>query len=166
MTQDQPIVGVRFVEAGAIAYCAQGSLRTALLAMAAGYRQRVGFDTSAGRWLYTRRTHYRANRHHAERLLRLGAGDDAAFSPEDLRPSLFPGPTERSAVDALLGAAQAPLIALAPGSIWATKRWPGFADLARRLRDTGRLVIVGSGDDRPLAQEIVAATGGAALDAT
>jgi hypothetical protein len=37
----------------AIAYLAQGSVRSAALARLAGFRTRVGFTTSAGRWLYT-----------------------------------------------------------------------------------------------------------------
>ena len=112
---------------------------------------------------------FRADRHHAERLWRLAARDDARPTPEELRPRLYPGTAERGEVDALLSAAGfagEPLIALAPGSIWGTKRWPYYADLARRLTNTGRLVVIGSAADAPLATEIAAATLGSAIDAT
>ena len=52
------------------AYLAQGSLRSAALAAIAGYRERIGFSTSAGRLLYTTRVLRRDDRHHAERLWR------------------------------------------------------------------------------------------------
>ena len=146
-----------------IAFCAQGSPRSAALALLAGVRERVGFDTSAGRALYTRRVRYRGDRHHAERLWRLAAGD-AAPDPADetIRPRLFPGGSERAAVDALLKDVPrdgAPLLALAPGSIWGTKRWPHFAALAARFAPLYRLVVIGSGSDAPLAIEIGRAAG-------
>ncbi|MBK8056386.1 MAG: glycosyltransferase family 9 protein [Gemmatimonadetes bacterium] len=59
-----------------------------------------------------------------------------------------------------------PLLAIAPGSAWATKRWPYYAALARRLTLLGRVVILGSDGDSHLAQEIVAETFGSAIDAT
>jgi heptosyltransferase-2 len=148
---------------GAAAYLAQGSLRSAALARMAGLRELVGFDTSAGRVLYSRRVRYRPDRHHAERLWRLAAGDAAPDpSEETIRPRLVPGDAERSATDALLKDVPrdgAPFLALAPGSIWGTKRWPHFAALAARLAPLYRLVVVGGADDTPLAVEIGRAAG-------
>jgi heptosyltransferase-2 len=152
----------------AVCYLAQGSVRSAFLALSAGYRERVGFNTSAGRWLYTRRITHRAVQHHAERLLRLAAGDEASVAPSDLKPSLFPSDSDRTAVDQLLseqGASGDRLIALAPGSVWATKRWPGFPALAQSLAQYGRIVIIGGNDDRELAADIGASATGT-VDAT
>jgi heptosyltransferase-2 len=154
----------------AIAYLAQGSVRSAALAKLAGFRTRVGFTTSAGRWLYTRRVAYRDNRHHAERLWSLAAEvPDAVPSPAQLRPRLFPGGAEREAVDKLLADAALgglPLVALAPGSVWATKRWPYYADLARQLAPSARFVVVGAKDDAALAAEISSSAAGRVIDAT
>ncbi len=158
------------------AYLAHGSLRSAALAAAAGVRTRVGFDTSAGRRLYTVRVPYDESAHHARRLLDLAVVPRGrAASDEEAVPSLHPGAAERAAVDALLGAADGeargrPLVALAPGSVWATKRWPFYAQLARRIAGEARLAVVGGPDDAPLAAEIaaeIAATPGAdVVDAT
>jgi heptosyltransferase-2 len=150
----------------AVAYMAQGSLRSASLAILAGFRHRVGFDSSAGRSLYSAQVPYDHDSHHAVRLLRLGG-----FTPADASatPSLYPGIAERTAVDELLAAAGAgndPLMAYAPGSAWATKRWPGYPALAHTLRELGRPVVVGGADDDALARQIVDATGGDAIDAT
>ena len=156
-----------------VAYLAQGSMRSAALAMTACISRRVGFDTSAGRALYTDRVPNRDGMHHAERLWRL-AGANVSPSRDALRPRLYPGAAERSAVDDLLRDARAsvadagrPLVALAPGSVWATKRWPFYAALAQALTPVARLVIIGSKDDAELARAIVDAVGADhAIDAT
>ncbi|MGH7617104.1 MAG: glycosyltransferase family 9 protein [Gemmatimonadaceae bacterium] len=150
----------------ASAYFAQGSVRSGALGVAARIRDRVGFSTSAGRAFYTTRVTPRAGTHHAERLLSLGTR--GAATAGDIRPRLFPGAAERAQADQVLGKAAHTerLIALAPGSVWATKRWPHYPALARELRAHGRIVVVGSDADRPLATEIVAATNGEAIDAT
>ena len=159
------------------AYLAQGSTRSAALAAAAGIGRRVGFATSGGRLLYTHRVPYLDDRHHAERLWRLAFpdGGPAEVEPERIRPRLEPGGAERAAVDDLLHGHDPalPLVALAPGSVWATKRWPGYPDLARRLAAGvgARLVVVGAAADRELAAEIAAAVAGVpgsapAIDAT
>ena len=144
------------------AYMAQGSWRTAALARMAGVRS-VGFDTSAGRWLYSRRVAYRTDWHHAQRLLALARDprEAAPIHPELLRPSLYPGALEEAQVTALLHGAGVlageRLIALAPGSVWATKRWPSYDALARelvaRLPDR-RVVVIGAIGDAPYAAAI------------
>lgn len=152
------------------AYLAQGSVRSAVLALLAGARERVGFDRSTGRRLYTRRVPHRADRHHAERLWRLAFPDFPGIEPtgDALRPELHPGPAERAAVDALLGDGDVrPLAVLAPGSVWATKRWPYYTELAARLVPRVRLAIVGGPDDAELARGIAAAANDSTLvDAT
>ena len=147
-------------------YLAQGSLRSAALAFATGVSERVGFQTSAGRALYSRTIPYRKDLHHAARLWQLGTPGREP-TPAQLRPHLYPGPEEIAAVDALLGGdiGDRPLVALAPGSVWATKRWPYYAELARALAAQARVVVIGSTDDRSLAAAIVAAAGPQTVDA-
>ena len=152
-----------------VAFLAQGSWRSAALALLAGVPARVGFATSAGRWLYTKRVAYRDDLHHAARLLMLARPNGREPTPEELRPSLAPGATERAEVDAFLrerGVGPGDrLVAVAPGSVWGTKRWPYYPQLAQALGDAARVVVVGSGADTPLATEILASAPGA-LDAT
>ncbi|HUQ45550.1 MAG TPA: lipopolysaccharide heptosyltransferase II [Gemmatimonadaceae bacterium] len=152
-----------------VAFLAQGSWRSAALALLAGVPARVGFATSAGRWLYTKRVAYRDHLHHAARLLMLARPNGREPTPEELRPSLAPGAAERAEVDAFLrerGVGPGDrLVAVAPGSVWGTKRWPFYPQLAQALAATARVVVVGSGADSPLAAEILAGAPGA-LDAT
>ncbi len=150
------------------AYLAQGSHRSGALARMAGIPERVGFDTSTGRIWYTRRVRHNRSQHHAERLWRLAAGDDA-LAPT-LRPRLYPGNADRAAVDTLLRDLPrdgATLVALAPGSIWGTKRWPHFAELAARIAPLHRIVVIGSAADTPIAASIAqAASASRVIDAT
>lgn len=144
------------------AYLAQGSVRSAALALAVGVPRRVGFATSAGRRLYTHRIEYREDLHHAVRLLQL-AGPELAHLAGEIRPRLYPGIPERGAVDRLLALHHAldegpPLVALAPASVWGTKRWPYYPELARELAPHARVVIIGSQQDAALAAEVAAAT--------
>jgi heptosyltransferase-2 len=143
-----------------VAYMGQGSMRSAALAVAARIPERVGFDTSAGRALYTRRVPNRDGVHHAERLWSL-SGAEVMPTRDALRPRLYPGPSEQRAVDALLGQwpAHSAFVALAPGSVWATKRWPFYSALAMALVQETRIVVVGSKDDAPLARAIRDAAG-------
>jgi heptosyltransferase-2 len=149
------------------AYHAQGSVRSAALSLVARIPERVGFVTSAGRHLYTRRVDYIENEHHASRLLRLGMEPGAIPSRGMPRPRLYPGDRERDAVDALLrelGWSGEPFVALAPGSVWPTKRWPEYAALAALI--DARVAVVGSGPDATLAGEILQAVGARAMDCT
>lgn len=155
----------------AAAYLAQGSVRSAVVALIAGIRERIGFDTSAGRLFYSRRIQYRAERHHAERLWRLAAGDAAPNPlPDVIRPRLYPGATEKAEVDALLKHVPrdgARMLAIAPGSIWGTKRWPHYALFAAHMAPLFRIIVVGGKDDAALAAEIGRAAGAErVLDAT
>lgn len=144
-----------------IAYLAQGSARSAALAVLAGVHERVGFATSPARSMYTKRVPYIENQHHAARLWLLAFPHErrAEPRPDRLRPRLFPGAAEKAAVNELLrecGMSGA-FVALAPGSVWATKRWPFYPELAARVSRRVPVVVVGGKDDQSHADAIAAA---------
>lgn len=152
------------------AYFAQGSVRSGALGLAAGIPRRVGFHSSAGRRFYTERVPYVEGTHHAARLYSLAVPGAATAPPaEALRPRLYPGEKERDAVSALLaraGHAGEPLVALAPGSVWPTKRWPYYPELARELVAAAapwtaaiRFVIIGGKADAEAARAVADAVG-------
>jgi heptosyltransferase-2 len=136
----------------------QGSPRSGALAFAAGCKKRIGFNTSDGSWTYTKRVEYRDDWHHARRLLSLGDLELATSATEltdaVIRPRLFPTADDMSAVDELLQHRKRPMVALAPGSAWRTKRWPEYGPLAALLADQYDIAIVGSADDLAAAGEI------------
>jgi heptosyltransferase II len=146
------------------AYLAQGSVRSGALALAAGVSRRVGFATSAGRRFYSVRVELREDLHHAARLLSLAGV--VTQEPAVIRPRLYPGIPERGAVDRLLAFHEVqddgpPLVALAPASVWATKRWPFYRQLAELLADRARVVVLGGREDVALADEVCTAIPGA-----
>jgi heptosyltransferase-2 len=85
-------------------------------------------------------------------------------------PHLFPGPDDVRAADALLVGAGITdgFVALAPGSMWGSKRWPYYAELAARLAPQVALAAVGGPEDAAAGDAIVAAAraaGGRAVSA-
>jgi len=142
------------------AYMAQGSLRSAMLVTAAGVKRRIGFNTSQGRRFYTDRVEYRADRHHAERLWWL-ANPDSSEPPrrDQIMPSLFPTAEDDQTAGAVvreqLADISRPFIALAPGSVWATKRWPFYPELALKIAEAFNVVVVGGGADLAIGDVIV-----------
>jgi heptosyltransferase-2 len=75
-----------------------------------------------------------------------------------LQPKLFPSPADQKRVDEfLLGRASRDLVAIAPGSVWATKRWPldHFRSLVDELIARGcRVVVIGGGEDAELCERL------------
>ena len=130
------------------AYLPHRSLRTAALSVLARIPSRVGFK---GPWsfLYTERVPKPRIGHEADRLLTLANG-----APEVYRPHLRCTAEDETVAAALM---EGRFIAVAPGSIWGSKRWPYYPQLAERLpRDVG-VVVVGGEDDAGLGEQIVAA---------
>ena len=142
------------------------SLRSALLVALAGATERIGFDRNAGRWLYTRVVAYAREKHEVERNLGLLEPFGGVALPA--RPELFPSERDRSRVAKLLRDVDDRFVAVAPGSVWPTKRWlpEGFARVCHWLADRHgfRCVLIGGAEDRSLAAQIVGLTNGAAVN--
>ncbi len=149
---------VRRLRAGQyeVAYLAQSSLRSALLAFVARVPRRIGFRGTPGGFLHTHSVVPRGEPHQVERLLALADG-----APDRREPELYPGAEERAAVNALLAEAgiQGEFVVLAPGTQWGSKRWPYYPELARALAAEVPLAIVGGPADRFDARKIRTALG-------
>jgi heptosyltransferase-2 len=144
----------------ATVYLPHRSVRSAVLALLSGARERVGFTDSPAAISYTRRVPRLRTGHEVERLLAL-AGSGVAPRPVTL------GLTASDHAEAETWLANhrvgPKFVALAPGSIWGTKRWPYYADLAAGLDQP--CVVVGGADDSSLADAIVSAAPGRAVSA-
>jgi len=132
------------------AYLPHRSLRTATLGVFAGIPTRIGFS-GAWSFLYTEARPKPALRHESDRLLALADKPPGVYPPQ-LRPT----PADEQAAAALIEGA---FVALAPGSIWGSKRWPYYPELAARLAARMPVVLVGGPDDAGLGEEIVTAVG-------
>ena len=147
----------------AAAYLPHRSLRTALLAWLARIPTRIGFRDG---WplFYTEARPRPKGAHEIDRLLRLASGSPAltgAAMPHAM-PTLVTTSEDRASVEGFLrehGIGD-PFVALAPGSIWGTKRWPYYKELALRLSERAAIVTVGGSEDASLGEEIVRAVEG------
>ena len=123
---------------------------------------------SRRRWVSLRWTQPRPVRpawlRYADALAPLGVAADGIAPPR-----YVPGPAGEAAAAAFFAAwdgaaGTSPVVALAPGARWATKRWPAsaFAAVATALREAGeRILWVGDSADRA---RFAAEGGAAALD--
>jgi len=136
-------------------YLPHRSWRSAALALLSGARERIGFADSPAAASYTRRVPRPETGHEVERLLTLAGGGEAAAAPVWIELTA----EDRAAADAWLRERRIGdgFVALAPGSIWGTKRWPGYAELAAAL--DAPVVVVGGPEDAPLAEAVAAAAG-------
>ena len=145
------------------AIAAHRSHRSALLLRLSGAPRRIGFAGAPGAWAYTERVPRELRQHAVRRYLRLGVAVGGRVEGADERPEIRFRQEHRSRVDfelRKLGVAEGQaLLALAPGSIWATKRWSpqGFAAVAAAAAARGlHPVLVGSQDERRLAENVAA----------
>ena len=169
-----------------------GQLRTAILVLATGAPVRIGFDrpraavwdasprkfsaearrhawqgAREGSWLSY--THHipvpTLDLHAVDRYLNVGPILGLEDGPPDFS---FPIPQAASSrVEALLrrhGLADAPLISMAPGTIWETKHWGAdkFAEVARHFLHKGFAVaLMGSRRERMVCDEVARLAPGA-----
>lgn len=139
--------------------------RTHLILYLAGIPIRVGFDRGTLPFLLTLKTPHPRGIHKIEKnlsLLKLLTHKQFSMQSE-----LFPSASDSSVVDALLKDLQGKrLIAMAPGSVWATKCWPVeyYLDLAKGLLQHGfALLLIGGKEDKPKCDAIQAELGKHAL---
>lgn len=149
---------------------AHRSLRTSLLVMLLGAPFSVGFRTAAGAFCYRKLVEYRAAHHETRRVLSLLEAIPG-FAPVQHVPetAITIPPADVEAADRLgetCFAGDAPVIAVAPGSAWATKRWPArhFAAAIRAICRRGfGAVLLGGESDAALCSKLSAETGAISL---
>ena len=147
----------------AAAYLPHRSLRSAAVAWLARIPRRVGFH-DGWRLLYTETRRRPAEGHEADRLLALAypaVGPAPAVARHHQMPNLETTIHDRARAEGFLREhhVHGPFAALAPGSIWGSKRWPAFSVVAERLAPRVGIVVVGGAEDASLAAEITAAVG-------
>lgn len=151
-----------------LAITPHSSLTTALLMKWGRIPERLGYDRwSAARTLTLRVPHLQ-NVLKIERNLHLLS----LFSKErfDMQTELFPDEAMRERTASLLSAllrSVKRVIAVAPGSIWPTKRWPeaSYVSLMRALDGLGYgLVFIGAPEEKALCDRIIGASDADALN--
>lgn len=146
------------VDGSTVALVPHKSMRTMMLVRAIGAERVITFQDAATRWVATDVVPYRHNVHEAARHLALldplGSGQAVL---EDLLPIKLFTDDDAGSITRLLPDGQGPLVVLAPGSAWPTKRWPGerFRELAKELIHFGaRVVVLGDVSTRSIVADL------------
>lgn len=141
------------------------SMRTAIVIGLSGIKERVSFSTSSGSLFYNHIVRYDKSKHEIERNLSLLVSMDIPIEREEF-PSLYPSPADIVTIDKFLFEReilnQHSIIAIAPGSVWNTKRWlhERFSELSLILANEGfEVVIIGGREDSELGRAIIETTG-------
>jgi heptosyltransferase-2 len=147
------------------------SLRSALLVWASGIPLRIGFDRSAGKFLFHTVIPYPHGIHEIRRNLHL-LHPFGLDSDRTVYPKLHFTEDDRKAVHSWLSRHgiddRKAIVAVAPGSVWTTKRWPSgfFGRLIRKLQDDDHpIVLIGGDGDRAVVDRILETTGSGPFDA-
>jgi len=142
--------------------------KSAIAPALAGIPERVGFVGEARFGLIN---HWRWGEKALPRFIDKNAAlalpDGSPLPPEWPVPQLRVPAEEVTRWRQASGLGTAPAVALAPGSVGASKRWTYYPEAARLLAQQGLDVwVVGGPGEKPLAAEIVAAGGGRVRDLT
>lgn len=137
----------------------QRYFRSALLAYLARARRRTGFDIKGSRILYNDIIPYDRKKHEVRRCLDLIAEHDY----DKYRPRIFADDKAGKTADELLldSGIEKGFAVVAPGSVWATKRYPYYDKLIALIKKSFDLdtILLGGGADTELANSIATSSG-------
>lgn len=138
-------------------YSPHRSLRSTLLMLATGIKETWGFSTAAFSRLYKHIVPYQKDAHEVKRLLAFAAPADGA--DWKIPPVMRVSKQQRMEVEKFLADLPAgkPIAAIAPGSVWETKRYPSsnFAEILRYLHAKDFLILlIGAEGEKKLCQEL------------
>ena len=139
------------------------SLRSTLITYLSRPLISVGFNKNALSLLFKHRVRYDKHVHETQRLLDLlSVFDDCNIDDANSISAEIEIPDDDvnfidELLDSKLPDSSSPLIAIAPGSVWETKKWgeDNFIELCKSLRDKSyHIILIGSKDDAGLCDSI------------
>ncbi|MCS6999838.1 MAG: glycosyltransferase family 9 protein [Bacteroidota bacterium] len=149
-----------------IVFGLQRSIRTSLVAYFSRAPIRVGFTQATGSMLYTHRIEYPSEIHEIERnaalLTALGIEPPPVRIPLPLQLTSAQRQQVDSALERIRAHRSGPIVAVAPGAVWATKRWlpERFASVAAHLWAEGfGVAVIGGKADVSLCNEVATRAG-------
>lgn len=131
------------------------SLRSAMISFFSGAPQRTSFDKSTGSKIFYNEVIPYRQVHEIDRNL-----DLIHFNNHiKILPSIYPLPAEKEKINNLIleRRIESPFIAIAPGSVWHTKRWPTdkYEALIKGLIEKGiNICLIGGKEDVLLGKEL------------
>ncbi|MBN1997461.1 lipopolysaccharide heptosyltransferase II [candidate division KSB1 bacterium] len=140
-----------------VVICPHKSIRSALLAVKTKAPVRIGFKDNSIPFFFNIKSSYNRTKHEVERNLSLLEQFNVKIVFK--RPSVFPCQSDKETVQEFLKKQDfnAPYITVAPGSVWATKRWPenSFKSFVRMVTDLKmKVILIGGKQDYSLCEFI------------
>jgi heptosyltransferase II len=146
-----------------VVFTIQRFLRSTLISKLSGARRTVSYDKSTLSFLYSDRVVYE-KKHEILRVLDLLKPLGITIN-EFVKPELFPSAEDVKIVDDIIKGlnvkSKSDLIAVAPGSVWFTKRYPRlkFINLLNICdKEKFKVALIGGDDDRKLCESIIKST--------
>lgn len=137
------------------------SYRSSLISYFSSAGKTISFNKSSLSFLYDHNVPYENNIHEIQRNLRL-LGPTGKIEIGIIKPELFSGESERWKVDEFFTLNKIndedKLIAIAPGSVWFTKRFPEdkFVRLCNLLELTdSKIILIGGESDKRISEYIL-----------
>ncbi len=137
------------------------SIRSALLTWLLKPKVSIGFDKSAGRALFKKIIHYNSSSHEIERNLSLLSPLELSTVNIDL-PKLYPSFQDEKIIDSIFEEYELNqyknILAVSPGTVWNTKRWPvdRFAAVCKNIAsEKTSIILIGGKEDEILCKEVM-----------
>ncbi|HEY4533016.1 MAG TPA: glycosyltransferase family 9 protein [Fusobacterium sp.] len=139
-------------------YCPHRYLRSMLLTLLIGAREKIGYKTAPLSCFFEKKIEYCKDIHEVKRLLTFVEGEDS----QKYEIALYPGEPEelvwKTWKREIERQGYSCLVALAPGSRWETKRWPVeyFQEVLDRLSETENIAVLllGGKEERRLSFQL------------
>jgi heptosyltransferase-2 len=139
-------------------YSPHRSLRSAYITLRLGAKETYGFDNSSLKYAYKNIVKYKQTVHEVQRNLEL-IGENTEDKNWKISPEIIIDETEKNKVANYLSSNKidAEFIAVAPGSVWETKRYPKeyFSEMIKSLIvKNENVILIGGDNDKFLCDEI------------
>ena len=139
-------------------YSPHRSFRSAYIIMRLRAKETFGFDNSSLKYAYKNIVKYKQTDHEVQRNLEL-IGENTEDKSWKISPEIRIDETEKEKVTNFLSSNKidAEFIAVAPGSVWETKRYPKeyFGEVIKSLiAKNEKVVLIGGDNDKLLCDEI------------
>jgi heptosyltransferase II len=147
--------------------CLHRSLRSSLVSYLSGVKFTVGYEKAALSFLFKNRIKYQKQSHEISRNLSFLSVFSGIYSDDSFPEVILDfSEDDTGMIDLKLKKegikGEKPLIVLAPGSVWETKKWKEeyFAELAvLMLKSDYQVVLTGSDNDKELCKRIAEKSG-------
>lgn len=142
-------------------YSPHRSFRTSLLVLLSGVKETYGFNTASMSFVYKNKIIYRPDYHEVRRdleIIKYGTDENNW----KITPQIKQNEQAEKRIETLLEGIKGKLIAVAPGSVWETKKYPEglFKELSGLLISSGfTVLLIGGAEDSGLCGNIAGSFG-------